>query len=148
MIIYTNSFDFNRINFDDLQINPVNSVDDTYVYTNNGIYKKIKRHFYKINMDQIKCENVQFKHIKLLVKSDDDSEHIEKHNSLSCLPFDCHVVQCKKDIVEINENIDFVREMHNQNIVHFYFNIKNSNNDYEYIMTEIGLFLEKNMSTN
>ena len=50
MLVFINSFDYNKICFEDLPINKFYC--ENLFITQNGIYKKYKQHYYKLDNEE------------------------------------------------------------------------------------------------
>ena len=136
MIIYINSFDFNKISFEDLNINKFYS--ENLFITQNGLYKKYKQHYYKINNETNHYKNVNIEHIKLLVQEKEDT--IIKNKPLTYIPFNHYLINRKTYITMIDDNINFVKEIDNDIISSYYF-VVNNNSNLQNIIEIIGLYL-------
>ena len=106
MIIYcTDTRDYNIEDLDHLDI-----TYDNYIYTNVGIYKKYKQHFYKLNLchdvNYIKQNNVNF----LLQPKD---HIINKNDLLTSIPYHNFFVNRKTIKSNVDDNIIFVKEIDN-----------------------------------
>ena len=109
-----------------------------YFFTYDGIYKKYKEHYYKLNYENNTYSNHKLNNINFLVQQEDTN--IIKSNPLTNIPFDHHMVTRKTMKVRINDYIVMVKELDNDAYENYYFIIDN-NNDYETILYDIGLFL-------
>lgn len=139
MILFVNSFDFERIEIGDLEV--TSSSQYNLFYTSKGIYKKYKRHFYRLDVEENEYMEHFHRHIHFLTKR--SSDRIIKSEPLTCIPYDHIFVRCNKSEYKVSETISLVCEVHNNRAVMYYFDVKNDNTDFEDVFETIGLFLEK-----
>ena len=95
---------------------------DSFIYTNDGIYKKYKKHFYKLDIN----ENVQYvKHnnVNFMVQTNDYD--INKNHILTSIPFKHFYVTRKTIKSNLSDNIVFIRELENDIYENKYFMISN-----------------------
>ena len=136
MHLYINTFNYNKICFEDLDI--MEYYIENIFFTYNGIYKKYKEHYYKLNYEENQYSNHEHNNILFLVQQEDTN--IIKSNPLTNIPFDHYMVTRKTMKVRINDYIVMVKELDNDFYEIYYFIVDN-NNDYETILYDIGLFL-------
>ena len=142
MYLFINTFNYNKLCFEDLDI--MEYYIENIFFTYDGIYKKYKEHYYKLNYEdnQYFCHNLN--NINFLVQQDDTN--IIKSNPLTNIPFEHHMVTRKTMKVRINDYIIMVKELDNDIYETYYFIVDN-NNDYETILYDIGLFLANKLVT-
>lgn len=138
MHIYINSFDFNRIEFEDLDIHDVD-YEDLFV-TKNGIYKLYKQHFYKLNYEENDFYVEQAHNMDVFVQKHDTK--IIKEKPLTSFPLQCHIINRIKYKVMINDNINIVKLVDNNITDTYYFELMNEIPIHEAI-EQIGLFLHE-----
>lgn len=136
MHIYINSFDFDRIVFEDLDIHDVKQ-EDLFV-TKNGIYKLYKQHFYKLNYEDNEYCTEDEHNMEIFVQKEDTK--IIKENPLTCLPLQCFMVNRIQYHVIINENINMIKAIDNGIIENHYFELLNDIPIKDAI-EQIGLYL-------
>ena len=136
MHLYINTFNYNKLCFEDLDV--MEYYIENIFFTYDGIYKKYKEHYYKLNYENNTYSNHKLNNINFLVQQEDTN--IIKSNPLTNIPFDHHMVTRKTMKVRINDYIVMVKELDNDAYENYYFIIDN-NNDYETILYDIGLFL-------
>ena len=141
MIIYINSFDYNKICFEDLNINKF--YNENLFITQNGIYKRYKQHYYKLNNENNYYKKENIGHIELLIQNNEDT--IIKNNPMTYIPFNHHLINRKTYTTMIDDNIEFVKEIDN-NVISSYYFIVNNNNDLNNIIEVIGLYLNNIMN--
>ena len=136
MRIYINSFDYNKICFEDLNINKF--YNENLFITQNGIYKKYKQHYYKINNEINNYEKKNVKHVELILQKNEDS--IIKNEPMTYIPYNHFLISRKTYNTMIDDNINFVKEIDNDIVSSYYFIIHN-NSDLNNIIETIGLYL-------
>ena len=136
MHLYINTFNYNKLCFEDLDV--MEYYIENIFFTYDGIYKKYKEHYYKLNYENNTYSNNELNNINFLVQQEDTN--IIKSNPLTNIPFEHHMVTRKTMKVRINDYIVMVKELDNDVYENYYFIIDN-NNDYETILYDIGLFL-------
>ena len=140
MILYINSFNYDRISFEDLDV--YNYENEIIFITNNGIYKKYKHHYYKLNNETIenKLDNV----LNVNVILQEKPYEIMKENPLTFIDYEHYLINRKTLSVIIDDNIEFKKEIDNDIIETYYFVLKD-NADLKVSIEKIGLFLNKNL---
>jgi isocitrate dehydrogenase len=136
MHIYINSFDFNRLVFEDLDIHDVNQ-EDLFV-TKNGIYKLYKQHFYKLNYEQNEYYAQNEHNMEVLVQKYDTK--IIKENPLTSFPLQTFMIKRVQYHVIINENINMIKSIDNNITENYYFELLNDIPVKDAI-EQIGLYL-------
>ena len=136
MHIYINSFDFDRIVFEDLEIHDVKQ-EDLFV-TKNGIYKLYKQHFYKLNYEYNEFHTENEHNMEIFVQKDDTT--IIKEKPLTCLPLQCFMINRVQYHVIINENINMIKTIDNGITENHYFELLNDIPIKDAI-EQIGLYL-------
>lgn len=112
---------------------------ETLFYTANGIYKKYKKHFYKLKINH----DVKYiKHNNKVFFIQQDSHVIDKNTLITNIPFKHYCVNRKIMITNIDENITFVKEIDNDIYDTKYFIVENSEYD---TLNKICLFLNINL---
>lgn len=125
MKVYTDSII--SVNFDDLQ--NVSESYETYVYTNHGIYKKYKKHFFKLNINPNTKVVDKDKHTFYL---DNGSVDLDKKSLLTAIPYQCYLVNMTVSTAVLDNNITLVREVDNDLYENVYFLIS-SEEDIKHI---------------
>ena len=67
MLLFINSFDYNKICFEDLTINKF--FCENLFITQNGMYKKYKQHYYKLDNEEHSYNKENVDHIELLIQN-------------------------------------------------------------------------------
>lgn len=95
---------------------------DSFIYTNAGIYKKYKKHFYHLDVDN----NVRYvKHNDENFLIQTNEYDINKNKILTSIPFKHFYVKRKTFKTNLNDDIIFVRELENDIYENKYFIISN-----------------------
>ena len=95
---------------------------ETLIYTANGIYKKYKKHFYKLNINH----NIDYmKHDNKTFLIQQESHVIDKNTLITNVPYKHYCVNRKKITSIIDEDITFVKEIDNDIYDTRYFIINN-----------------------
>ena len=136
MLVFINSFDYNKICFEDLPINKFYC--ENLFITQNGIYKKYKQHYYKLNNEEHVCKKEKVDHVEILTQSHENA--IIKNHPLSYIPYNNYLIRRKTMTSMIDDNIEFVKEIDNDIINNYYF-IINNNTDLRNVIESIGLYL-------
>lgn len=136
MLVFINSFDYNKIYFEDLMINKVFS--ENLFITQDGIYKKYKQHYYKLNNEKHTYNKEKIDHIELIVQNNENK--IIKSEPLTYIPYDHYLIHRKTMTTLIDNNIEFVKEIDNDSIDSYYF-IVNNTSDLRDVIEKIGLYL-------
>ena len=136
MLIYINSFDYNKINFEDLNINKF--YKENLFITQNGIYKQYKQHYYKINNEINSYKKVKIEHVEILTQKDEDV--IIKNEPMTYIPYNHFLISRKTYTTMVDDNINFIKEIDNDVVSSYYF-IVNNNSDLHDIIQTIGLYL-------
>jgi len=142
MLLFINSFDYNKICFEDLMINKF--FCENLFITQNGIYKKYKQHYYKLNNEKHTYNEEKIDHIELLVQNNENT--IIKSEPLTYIPYNHYLIHRKTMTTVIDDNIEFVKEIDNDIIDNYYF-IVNNNSDLRNIIEKIGLYLNNIIKT-
>jgi len=133
MKVYTNS----TINFSIEDHETFEESYDTYIYTQNGIYKKYKKHFFLCEYDSghsnTKKVNRGFK--EYLIEESDLK--INKKKILTSIPYQCYVVNRFVRRCFLENDIVFVKEIDNDHFESFYFVISSGSQ-----LEHIGLYVK------
>ena len=140
MLVFINSFDYSKICFEDLPINKFYC--ENLFITQNGIYKKYKQHYYKLNNEEHVYKKEKIDHVEVLTQSHENT--IIKNHPLSYIPYNNYLIRRKTMTTMIDDNIEFVKEIDNDIINNYYF-IINNNTDLRNIIETIGLYLNNIM---
>tara|TARA_Y100000389_G_scaffold64953_1_gene60996 strand:+ start:11905 stop:12309 length:405 start_codon:yes stop_codon:yes gene_type:complete len=111
---------------------------ETYIFTENGIYKKYKKHFFLCELKKNKIphpEVVSIDNKQFFIELDE--LEINKQKLLTSLPFNCFFVNRLIKRCCLEENVEYIKEIDNDNYESSYFVI----NDIESIKN-IGLYVE------
>ncbi len=140
MILYINSFNYDRISFEDLDV--YNYENEIIFITNNGIYKKYKQHFYKLNNETINSKEQKTLGVNIVLQ--EKPYEIIKENPLTYIDYEHYLINRKILSVIIDDSIEFKKEIDNDVILSYYFVLKDDIN-IETAIEKIGLFLNKNL---
>ena len=141
MYIFTNAIDFSKISFED--IDDLKYERETIFCTFEGVFKKYKEHYYKLNYEENEFFDMTIENINILVQKNDTN--IIKSNPLTSLPFDHYCIDRKTYMKDIDEYIKFVQEIDNDVFVSNYFIVSDTLTDYSDILLRIGVFLKNIM---
>lgn len=134
MIIYCNL----KVNIVVEDFNKLDIHNEHLIYSNNGIYKKYKKHFYLLDINKdIYCYD---KRADFFIQSKENS--INKNKILTSIPYNHYFVERKKIYYPLNKNITFVKEIDNDIFVSHYFITSYVNDE---ILDEICLFLNNKL---
>lgn len=142
MLLFINSFDYNKICFEDLTINKF--FCENLFITQDGMYKKYKQHYYKLNNENHVYTKEHVEHVELLVQSNENT--IIKSKPLTYIPYNHYLIHRKTMTTAIDDNIEFVKEIDNDIIDNYYF-IVNNNSDMRNVIEKIGLYLNNIIKT-
>ena len=142
MLLFINSFDYNKICFEDLMINKF--FCENLFITQDGIYKKYKQHYYKLNNENHTYNKESIDNIELLVQNSESV--IIKNHPLTYIPYNHYLIHRKTMTTVVNDNIEFVKEIDNDIIDTYYF-IVNNDSDLRSIIEKIGLYLNNIIKT-
>lgn len=128
MKVYTNS----PINFSIEDHETVEESYETYIYTESGIYKKYKKHFFFCEYDSgySQTERVNLGFQEYLIEKNDLK--INKKKILTSVPYQCYFVNRFIRKCFLDNDIVFVKELDNDYFESFYF-ILNNVSQLEYI---------------
>lgn len=91
---------------------------DSFIYSNNGIYKKYKNHFYELDIcDNIECININ--KIKYYVQENENV--INKSKIITYIPFNHYYVSRKTIKHKIDDDIYYVKEIDNDVYINEYY---------------------------
>lgn len=111
---------------------------ETYIYTQNGIYKKYKKHFFLCELKKNNFshpENVSLDNKIFFIET--DRLEINKQKLLTSIPFNCIFVNRLIKRCCLGENVEYIKEIDNDHYESCYFVV----NDFESIKN-IGLYVE------
>tara|TARA_Y100000816_G_C26092468_1_gene577526 strand:- start:1250 stop:1657 length:408 start_codon:yes stop_codon:yes gene_type:complete len=135
MIIYCNipkSFDIEIFDHYDVTY-------DELIYSNEGIFKKYKKHFYEIDI----CDKVKEYALNDISYFVQENDHVlNKNKIITTIPYKHYQVNRKTLLHTIDHDLSIVKEIDNDVYVTYYFITNNS--DYS-IFEKISSFLMKNV---
>lgn len=133
MKVYTNS----KINFSIEDCDLSEESYDTYIYTQNGIYQKYKKHFFLCEYDDhiSKTKRVLHESREYLIEENDLK--INKKKILTSIPYQCYFVNRFIRRCFLENNITFVKELDNDHFESSYFIIENIEQ-----IKDIGLYIK------
>ena len=135
MIIYCNipkSFDIEIFDHYDVTY-------DELIYSNEGIFKKYKKHFYEIDI----CDKVKEYALNDISYFVQENDHVlNKNKIITTIPYKHYQVNRKTLLYTIDHDLSIVKETDNDVYVTYYFITNNS--DYS-IFEKISSFLMKNV---
>lgn len=112
---------------------------DEYIYTNDGLFKKYKKHFYKMDIcDEI--EEYTMNIDKFFVQKQEDK--LNKNKIITTIPYKHYYVKRKTMTTLIDDDLTFVKEVDNDVFETHYFVTDNS--DYS-MFEKISSFLKNNV---
>lgn len=110
---------------------------EDYIYTSSGIYKKYKKHYYLLNIENNNVYQSKIDSNFFIQKSE---YIINKNNLLTYIPYNHYIVNRKIIKSTIDDDIIFVKEIDNKMIDSHYFITNNDDNE---TLKKICLFLNK-----
>jgi hypothetical protein len=120
MIVYCNN---DNLNNNDYDIDSVNY--DDYIYLKDGIYKKYKKHFFKLDI----CNNIKkIKHGNFNFFIQEQENTINKNKIITYIPFNNFYVSRKTIKYKINDDLFYVKEIDNDVFINEYYIINNIDN--------------------
>jgi hypothetical protein len=133
MKVYTNS----PINISIEDHDNIEEIFETYIYTQNGIYKKYKKHFFLCECDLgiAKTSQVKNGHHEYLIE--ENELKINKQKMLTSIPYQCYFVNRFVRKCVFSNNVVFVKELDNDYFESFYFVV-----DTFEQLKDIGLYIE------
>ena len=112
---------------------------DEYIYTNDGLFKKYKKHFYKMDIcDEI--EEYTMNIDEFFVQKQEDK--LNKNKIITTIPYKHYYVKRKTLTTLIDDDLSFVKEVDNDVFETHYFVTDNS--DYS-MFEKISSFLKNNV---
>ena len=112
---------------------------DEYIYTNDGLFKKYKKHFYQMDIcDEI--EEYTMNIDEFFVQKQEDK--LNKNKIITTIPYKHYYVKRKTMTTLIDDDLTFVKEVDNDVFETHYFVTDNS--DYS-MFEKISSFLKNNM---
>lgn len=112
---------------------------DEYIYTNDGLFKKYKKHFYKMDIcDEI--EEYTMNIDEFFVQKQEDK--LNKNKIITTIPYKHYYVKRKTMTTLIDDDLTFVKEVDNDVFETHYFVTDNS--DYS-MFEKISSFLKNNV---
>lgn len=87
------------------------TVYETFIYTEQGIYKKYKKHFY-IYETESEHQEVVIDNIRYLIEKSDNGK-INKQSILTSIPYKCFFVNRVIQRKNLDDNIVMVKEIDN-----------------------------------
>ena len=98
---------------------------DNFIYSNAGIYKKYKKHFYMLEIcNNIKCININ--NFNFFLQEKDNI--INKNNLITYIPYNHYYVSRKTIKYKIDEDIYYIKEIDNDVYVNEYFILNHIDN--------------------
>jgi hypothetical protein len=121
MKVYTNL----QINFSIEDHDSIEQTYETYIYTQNGIYKKYKKHFFLCDYDcgVLKTKKVNYKFKEYFIEENDLK--LNKKKILTSIPYQCYFVNRFVRKCFLDNDIVFVKEVDNDHFDSCYFLINN-----------------------
>tara|TARA_Y100000816_G_C25802001_1_gene420041 strand:+ start:224 stop:625 length:402 start_codon:yes stop_codon:yes gene_type:complete len=121
MKIYTNS----QINISIEDRDDVEELVETYIYTQKGIYKKYKKHFFLCNCEKIFPKTEKIVHDGNEYFVEENSLQINKQKILTSIPYNCYFVNRFTIKCSLDNDIIFVKELDNEHFESYYFILNN-----------------------
>lgn len=117
MKVYTNS----HVNVSVEDHENIEETYDTYIYTQTGIYKKYKKHFFlcEYDSDIVPTREMQQNGHEYLVEL--NNLKINKQKILTSIPYQCYFVNRITRKCFLENDIIFVKELDNDHFESFYF---------------------------
>jgi len=112
---------------------------DEYIYTNDGLFKKYKKHFYQMDI----CEEIEeytMNNDEFFVQKQEDK--LNKNKIITTIPYKHYYVKRKTMTTLIDDDLTFVKEVDNDVFETHYFVTDNS--DYS-MFEKISSFLKNNV---
>lgn len=98
---------------------------DNFIYSNDGIYKKYKKHFYMLDI----CTNIKSVNNNNFNFFIQETEHvINKNKLITYIPYNNYYVSRKTIKYKIDEDIYYVKEIDNDVYVNEYFILNHIDN--------------------
>lgn len=128
MKVYTNSTP--NFSIDDHEC--IDETFETFIYTQHGIYKKYKKHFFLCEYRQgvPKTDVVNYKQREYLIQ--EDELKINKQKLLTSIPFQCYFVNRTIRKYCLENDVIFVKEIDNDQFESCYF-VVDLNDKLKYI---------------
>lgn len=112
---------------------------DEYIYTNDGLFKKYKKHFYQMDICD-KIEEYTMNIDEFFVQKQEDK--LNKNKIITTIPYKHYYVKRKTMTTLIDDDLTFVKEVDNDVFETHYFVTDNS--DYS-MFEKISSFLKNNV---
>lgn len=122
MIVYYNNEQLLNSHIYDVEFEKC--IHEKYLFSNNGIYKKYKHHFYKMDDENIIYEQYTYKD-KQDIFVQNILPKINKKCILTSMNLDSYEVNRERSERVIHDNITLVKEIDNTRYVHVYFIVEN-----------------------
>jgi len=113
MIIYCNESLDKSIEDEDVEIH-----NEIYIYSDSGIFKKYKHHYYEININQ-NIQMYNYNNVDFIVQEKEDV--MDKSKIITTIPYKHYIVKRKILKTYINDNIFWIREIDNDIFKRDYF---------------------------
>lgn len=128
MKLYISDLDISKININLINHYLCNEIDYTLLYSQSGIYKIINNKLYKLIINDKDIEKYNIDNINCLI---DNSEII--YDEYYQIPINHYEYKYKVLEYELGKKspIKLIIELHNNNIIDFYFMFKNKNDNIE-----------------
>tara|TARA_Y100000389_G_scaffold72040_1_gene68795 strand:+ start:5097 stop:5492 length:396 start_codon:yes stop_codon:yes gene_type:complete len=98
---------------------------DNFIYSNDGIYKKYKKHFYMLDI----CNNIKSVNNNNFNFFIQETDHvINKNKLITYIPYNHYYVSRKTIKYKIDEDIYYVKEIDNDVYVNEYFILNHIDN--------------------
>ena len=137
MFIYCNNNKEIYFPIEEQDLDKLNISYENLIYSHNGIYKKYKKHYYLLNINN---EHKRFVKDKFEYFIQNNINTIDKNNIITTIPYHHYFVNRKIIKCIITDNISIIKEIDNNIYISYYFEV---NNDSDEIIDEICLFLNK-----
>uniref|UniRef100_A0AB39JFK4 Uncharacterized protein n=1 Tax=Florenciella sp. virus SA2 TaxID=3240092 RepID=A0AB39JFK4_9VIRU len=95
---------------------------ETYVFTNDKIYKKYKKHFFEYNTNS-NSEKLNIKNKTILLEK--GTPEINKKKIITTIPFSCYFVNRQIFKYKLDDDIIMVKEIDNDIFTNIYFELNN-----------------------
>tara|TARA_Y100000389_G_C17467726_1_gene527216 strand:+ start:2189 stop:2578 length:390 start_codon:yes stop_codon:yes gene_type:complete len=118
MQVYLNT----DVNIDTSEFTLLHNDIETYVFTNDKIYKKYKKHFFEYNLNS-NNETLNIKNKIILLEK--GTPEINKKKIITTIPFSCYFVNRQIFKYKFNDDIIMVKEIDNDVFTNIYFELNN-----------------------
>lgn len=95
---------------------------ETYIFTENKIYKKYKKHFFEYDINR-HSEKLNIKNKNVFLEKGNST--LNKKKIITTIPYNCYFVNRQVFKYSFNDNIIVVKEIDNDIFKNIYFEINN-----------------------